>query len=114
MEPWEDQRVEVCCTFSFLYMWCICEILQRVKGQNISSDNTFYLFSVGPGIGAKTGGKSVCLYLMDAVESNQQFAYVSATVILSYILSFLYFPLSSGWYSRSPWLWGGQAGKDRW
>lgn len=27
-------------------------------------------FSVGPGIGAKTGGKSVCLNLMDAVESN--------------------------------------------
>lgn len=27
-------------------------------------------FFVGPGIGAKTGGKSVCLNLMDAVESN--------------------------------------------
>lgn len=30
----------------------------------------FYLFSVGPGISVKSGGKSVCLNLMDAAESN--------------------------------------------
>lgn len=44
----------------------------------------FYLFSVGPGIGVKSGGKSVCLNLMDADESNQQFAYVSTKVISSF------------------------------
>jgi len=49
-------------------------------------------FFVGPGIGAKTGGKSVCLNLMDPVESNQQFACVSTTSVQqSCYLTFFHF-----------------------
>lgn len=53
---------------------------------------SFCLFSVGPGVGVKSGGKSVCLSLMDAADpisnlfmSVQRLSYLSFISALSHV-----------------------------